>query len=518
MSGQHATPEESTSIERTGFGIGWMAVLGLVLIGGAAIVAGTAAADDVAVAGPADTRAEQFPVGPTQNVSMIFNVVTDDPENTTVTMTSGLPYAELKPLGAGEYAVDSYIPVDPETGLTRTKVVVERHVEDGPNHKDSHTSLVRVTEEALVDPALPQERSTGIETLMPITGERFDLEVEVDADFGTLVDENDPEFVFARWWEDPAKRERVKLDDDPIEKEDSFVFQASALHSGPEDLYYAYTPPGEPIAITHDVKIVENSPAEVEAYPNQTYQGSGIADLRAHVQDPEHRTHDQMEFGWFLVDSPILDKAGLNFLKVDDQQRGRFQLSVENVNERLAEEGLDIELESVAGVHEFRVVVEDPYGAISRDNLTVIIDDQISVSAALTNADAEPEDGVYIYDPTQRDGLQERVRGTVEVLNETGAPVDGALIQGEVWYQSLFPTEIRVNTFEVTTDASGTADFAYSKALTGAAGGEESITDLPGRHEIRIDASAENSQVEPTEDTNRAETALTYFVQPEAIA
>jgi hypothetical protein len=352
-----------------------------------------------------------------------------------------------------------------------------------------------------LDPdADPEEpRDIGIDYKHPIIIVGEDTELLADYRYPATFDN----VTFLQDWQDLES----ELD---VANVGGDTFRAQTTFDTPGDIFVGYggsTDDGGFAGVLQDVLVKNAEPAKVDAEPSRDdFDGKGYPDLRGHFTDPDLRLKKHHDFEWALVDSPVLDEAGLEELVVGTQQHDAFQLTVDNVEEATGEE-----ISSVSGEHSFELRVTDPYGETGTDQLTVVIDDFVTADAKLTNADGQLDDGTYIYDPIPSDGLQERVVGEVSVLDDGGNPVEGATVEGTVFYtQALLG--VAVNSFEVETDASGVAEFGYNKAVAGSVGLDESITDLPGDHEIDITVTAENSDVEATPDENTAETLIPYHV------
>lgn len=356
----------------------------------------------------------------------------------------------------------------------------------GKSITDSTT--VRVSDDSLAEPALPQETSTGLFVANPI--------VDLEVNLATSIDEvTTPAGIVDDW---PASL------DSPLattETEDGLQeAQTVFAETGHRQIgYLLEANNGGLAAVVQDIQVVENTAPDVDAGSDLVYEGNVTAELRGHTADPEGRVLTDADHEWYLVDSPLLASGEAESLVATGAHTSGPELG--------------------PGQHTFELRVTDPYGETGADQLTISIDDGITARGFLDSATGQTQDGTYVVSPTSDDPFS-RIRGQVEVVDDLGNPVGDAKIEGTVLYFGIAasPVGLEVATFTAETGDDGVAEFDYDKELLGGIGRGESVASGPGYHEIQITASADSRPNAAFQDTETASVTLPYWVGPSGTA
>lgn len=361
---------------------------------------------------------------------------------------------------------------------------------DGEGKVDKAFTWIRINENPDHQPQMPEETSTGFRTIKPIADHPVAFSLE--AAYSTSDTEIQNVIFIKNFLGDGVK---VMGSDNPEEglyvSEGTFSFGQTGIHSIGHSIAEA---DGGKVVLVQDINVMENSAPKVDAEGSTSGEDEVTRTLTGYATDAPARPGDVLTYEWYLVDSPILGA---------------------NEDERLIAKGQYPEVTfDTVGTHVIELRVTDPYGAVGTDQVTIEVDDAVSMTAALTNADGQTQDGTYEFDLTSPN-LLSRITGEA-VLEHDDAPAVNVKVHGTVVYYGLSVNGqgIQTQSFTVTTDDQGVATFSFDKELLGATGRGESIASAPGYHEIHLEASADSVSDAPTKNVEIARTVIPYTVGP----
>ncbi len=343
----------------------------------------------------------------------------------------------------------------------------------------SSTTTIELDHTSDVHPHLPKEVDTGVVTRFPVTGEtlRFKLDAQ-NPDGG--IDSVD---VLPEGLDGPTLA--ASFDGGNTYTNVGYAY----AEAGVQSVAYRITDSDGAVHGTfQDIQVMENAPPEVDA--GQDIQvdpgtsGQAVISLRGSASDPEMRSLDDADFEWTTPGGDVL--VGAN------------------------QDGISLPI----GLHTFELRVTDMYGAVGMDTMNVAVDDYILASGSLDSTQGQSGD-VAILNPTAH--LGDRIDGRVNVVDDLGDPVEGAVVSGVVKYfgtaaNGLALAETPIDT-TTPSDASGVATFSFDQDFVDPISGD-SMASATGYHVVEITITGPSRAGAPVDDVETTETRIKYWVGP----
>ena len=346
----------------------------------------------------------------------------------------------------------------------------------------SATETVTIKATPYLDTLLPRETETDTFTLEPLVGSTTEFAFWAEDPDGVLTSSELSVEIGSASGSQTFTPEVV---DASAEEPRKWAVQTPLTETGPHYVNVTAVDDEGYETFENTTFIVQENEApnitleQEVVWANATDPFGATVTLEADAVDPEGRSIDDESFVWSVESGPTLKDPSVN-----------VTLPV--------------------GTHNVQLEVTDPIGVSATETVVVNVDDTIAVDGAL---DATDQGDFYQVDPTQR--ALEELTGTATVTNDLGNGVDSSIVTGTVIYYGAEANDqgVGVGSFEVTTNASGVADFSFDQEIAGAAGGQ-SILSAPGWHEIALTADAASRDQAPDNDQEVDRDSILYFVSP----